>query len=137
MVQLGHALGGVCTVVGEPQNLLIANIAGWDFMTFFYYMAPVTMPVLVAGLFLCFCLEYFKLFGFGTELPTSVRKIFNEYENFEKNQNVGNIQKTNRVGIRIYCASVFDCSTSISPCCCRYYWSRSNNLTNIFQRDNP
>ena len=90
---VGTALGGVCTIVGEPQNLLIANIAGWDFMTFFYYMAPVTMPVLVAGLFLCFCLEYFKLFGFGTELPTSVRKIFNEYENFEKNQNVGNIQK--------------------------------------------
>ena len=33
---VGTALGGVCTIVGEPQNLLIANIAGWDFMTFFY-----------------------------------------------------------------------------------------------------
>ena len=58
---VGTALGGVCTIVGEPQNLLIANIAGWDFIEFFLYMAPVTMPVFVAGLLVCFCLERFKL----------------------------------------------------------------------------
>ena len=46
---VGTALGGVCTIVGEPQNLLIADKAGWEFMEFFYKMAPVTMPVLVAG----------------------------------------------------------------------------------------
>jgi NhaB family Na+:H+ antiporter len=62
---VGTALGGVCTIVGEPQNLLIANIAGWDFIEFFLYMAPVTMPVFVAGLLVCFCLERFKLAGFG------------------------------------------------------------------------
>ena len=61
---VGTALGGVCTIVGEPQNLLIANIAGWDFIEFFLYMAPVTMPVFVAGLMVCFCLERFKLAGF-------------------------------------------------------------------------
>ena len=33
---VGTALGGVCTTVGEPQNLLIAGKAGWDFMEFFY-----------------------------------------------------------------------------------------------------
>ena len=31
---VGTALGGVCTTVGEPQNLLIANVMGWDFITF-------------------------------------------------------------------------------------------------------
>ena len=32
---VGTALGGVCTIVGEPQNLLIASIAEWDFIEFF------------------------------------------------------------------------------------------------------
>ena len=41
---VGTALGGVCTMVGEPQNLLIAKVAGWDFATFFRIMAPVSMP---------------------------------------------------------------------------------------------
>ena len=29
-----RALGGVCTTVGEPQNLLIASYTGWDFKNF-------------------------------------------------------------------------------------------------------
>ena len=37
---VGTALGGVCTLVGEPQNLLIANVAGWNFIEFFLLMAP-------------------------------------------------------------------------------------------------
>ena len=40
-------------MVGEPQNLLIAKIAGWDFATFFKLMAPVSMPELAAGLITC------------------------------------------------------------------------------------
>ena len=32
---VGTALGGVTTLVGEPQNLLIAEKAGWDFIEFF------------------------------------------------------------------------------------------------------
>ena len=43
---VGTALGGVTTIVGEPQNVLIADRMGWVFMEFFYRMAPVTMPVL-------------------------------------------------------------------------------------------
>ncbi len=50
---VGTALGGVCTLVGEPQNLLIAERAGWHFMEFFWRMAPITMPVLAAGLITC------------------------------------------------------------------------------------
>ena len=37
---VGTALGGVCTLVGEPQNLLIATVAGWDFQTFFSIWRP-------------------------------------------------------------------------------------------------
>ena len=79
---VGTALGGVCTIVGEPQNLLIANIAGWDFIEFFLYMAPVTMPVFVAGLLVCFCLERFKLAGFGSELSGNIRTIFAVYASY-------------------------------------------------------
>ena len=32
---VGTALGGVCTTVGEPQNLLIATYTEWDFIEFF------------------------------------------------------------------------------------------------------
>ena len=84
---VGTALGGVCTIVGEPQNLLIAKIAGWDFIEFFLYMAPVTMPVLASGLILCFCLERFKLAGFGSELSDNIRSIFLEYASYENKKN--------------------------------------------------
>ena len=40
---VGTALGGVCTIVGEPQNLLIANVAGWEFIEFMIKMAPITV----------------------------------------------------------------------------------------------
>ncbi|MEH6575734.1 MAG: sodium/proton antiporter NhaB [Amphritea sp.] len=76
---VGTALGGVCTLVGEPQNLLIAQKAGWDFVQFFVLMAPVTMPVLVAGLATCAFLEKVKWFDYGAEIPESVRKILEEF----------------------------------------------------------
>lgn len=76
---VGTALGGVCTLVGEPQNLLIANRAGWSFGEFFLRMAPVTMPVLVVGLLTCFLLEKARWFGYGVELPDNVRAVMEEY----------------------------------------------------------
>ena len=72
---VGTALGGVCTLVGEPQNLLIAQKAGWDFAQFFTLMAPITMPVLAAGLTTCLLLEKVKVFGYGTKLPRNVRQV--------------------------------------------------------------
>ncbi|MEM1121408.1 MAG: sodium/proton antiporter NhaB [Bacteroidota bacterium] len=72
---VGTALGGVCTQVGEPQNLLIAAKLDWDFMEFFWAMSPITMPVLVAGLLTCVILELTGWFGFGTKLPENVRGI--------------------------------------------------------------
>ena len=76
---VGTALGGVCTQVGEPQNLLIADRMGWDFIEFFLQMAPITMPVLVCGLVATFILEKTKLFGYGAQLPEVARGIIQNY----------------------------------------------------------
>jgi len=76
---IGTAIGGVCTLVGEPQNLLIAEQAGWTFAEFFYRMAPVTMPVLVVGLVMCYLLEKSGYFGYGAELPENVRVILADF----------------------------------------------------------
>ncbi|WP_226662200.1 sodium/proton antiporter NhaB [Microbulbifer aggregans] len=72
---VGTALGGVCTLVGEPQNLLIAEKAGWHFADFFLRMAPVTMPAFAAGLLTCILLEKTGSFGYGAKLPTAVREV--------------------------------------------------------------
>ena len=76
---VGTALGGVCTLVGEPQNLLIAERAGWNFMEFFWRMAPITMPTLAAGLVTCVLLEKVKWFSYGATLPTSVAQTLAEF----------------------------------------------------------
>jgi Na+:H+ antiporter, NhaB family len=77
---VGTALGGVCTTVGEPQNLLIAGKLNWEFMEFFVRMAPVTMPVLAVGFTTCVMLEWTKFFGYGARLPDPVRSILREYD---------------------------------------------------------
>lgn len=81
---VGTALGGVCTLVGEPQNLLIAKVAGWNFIEFFLMMAPVTMPVLVAGLITCVVLEKTGWFDYGALLPEDVRKILQDSNDQER-----------------------------------------------------
>ena len=83
---VGTALGGVCTVVGEPQNLLIADKAGWEFIEFFMRMAPVTMPVLAAGLVTCVLLELSGKFGYGSKLPEGVRSVLSEFDAEQEDQ---------------------------------------------------
>jgi NhaB family Na+:H+ antiporter len=75
---VGTALGGVCTLVGEPQNLVIAGVAEWNFAEFFFRMAPVTMPVLIVGLTTCALLEMSGKFGYGAQIPEAVRKIIQD-----------------------------------------------------------
>ncbi|WP_432474824.1 sodium/proton antiporter NhaB [Amphritea sp. HPY] len=94
---VGTALGGVCTLVGEPQNLLIAQKAGWDFVQFFVFMAPVTMPVLCAGLLTCVALEKLQWFDYGSTLPNSVRIILQDYDQ-QQDQGRANTQR-----VRLYC----------------------------------
>lgn len=81
---VGTALGGVCTMVGEPQNLLIAKVVGWDFAQFFQVMAPVSLPVLVAGLVTCALLEKTGWFGYGATLPPSVRDVLKAHADKER-----------------------------------------------------
>ncbi|MGX9461507.1 sodium/proton antiporter NhaB [Shewanella sp. A14] len=80
---IGTALGGVCTMVGEPQNLIIAAQAHWEFAEFFLRMSPVTIPVLFAGILTCFIVEKFKLFGYGAQLPDAVHRILTDYASHE------------------------------------------------------
>ncbi len=80
---VGTALGGVMTLVGEPQNLLIANVAGWEFMEFFTRMLPVTAPVFVVGLLTCVGLEMTRKFGYGAQLPDPVRTVLMDYDKHE------------------------------------------------------
>jgi len=75
---VGTALGGATTLVGEPQNLLIASIMKWDFVDFFLNSAPVSIPVLIAGLLTAITLEVTKFWGYGYQLPESVRKVIED-----------------------------------------------------------
>jgi NhaB family Na+:H+ antiporter len=87
---VGTALGGVCTLVGEPQNLLIGHEAGWHFKDFFLNVAPVSMPVLAAGLLTCVLLEKLGWFGYGAQLPDRVRQVLADFaheENLRRTQN--------------------------------------------------
>jgi len=86
---VGTALGGVCTLVGEPQNLLIAEKAGWNFLEFFMRMAPVTMPVLAAGLLTCLALEFLGWFGYGSKLPGEVRSVLSEFDAEQESKRTG------------------------------------------------
>jgi Na+:H+ antiporter, NhaB family len=82
---VGTAMGGVMTQVGEPQNLLIAEQAEWNFGEFFVAMAPVSIPAAIAGLLTCWLVERFRLFGYGAPLPDTAFAILRDYnEELEK-----------------------------------------------------
>ncbi|GHD90769.1 Na(+)/H(+) antiporter NhaB [Pseudocitrobacter faecalis] len=83
---VGTALGGVMTMVGEPQNLIIAKASGWHFGEFFMRMAPVTVPVFICGITTCLLLEKFKLFGYGATLPETVRKTLHDFDERSRKQ---------------------------------------------------
>ena len=86
---VGTALGGVCTLVGEPQNLLIAEKAGWNFIEFFLRMARITMPVFAFGLITCVLLEVTKVFGYGSQLPEEVRSVLSEFDAEQEQKRTG------------------------------------------------
>jgi NhaB family Na+:H+ antiporter len=77
---VGTALGGVTTLVGEPQNLLIGEIMGWDFAEFFRRMAHISIPVLFMGLLTCIVLELTGWFGYGTKIPPKARAVLENYD---------------------------------------------------------
>ncbi|WNJ95489.1 Na(+)/H(+) antiporter NhaB [Vibrio ruber] len=77
---IGTALGGVMTMVGEPQNLIIADQAGWHFGEFLIRMSPITVPVFISGIFTCIAVEKLKIFGYGARLPDPVRQILRDFD---------------------------------------------------------
>ena len=83
---VGTALGGVMTMVGEPQNLIIAKAAGWDFTEFALRIAPVSVPVMICGLLTCLLVEKFRCFGYGVPLPDSVRQVLTDVNNQNRQQ---------------------------------------------------
>jgi NhaB family Na+:H+ antiporter len=75
---IGTAIGGVCTLVGEPENIVIGTEAGWSFMEFIRQVSIVTLPTLAAGLITCLVLEKLRWFGYGVEIPPGVRTILED-----------------------------------------------------------
>jgi Na+:H+ antiporter, NhaB family len=80
---VGTALGGVTTLVGEPQNLLIGGVAGWHFQEFFLRMAPVSLPVFAVGLLTCVAVERFRILGYGAQMPLAARRILEEFQRID------------------------------------------------------
>jgi NhaB family Na+:H+ antiporter len=80
---VGTTIGGVCTLVGEPQNLLIGKQAGWQFLQFAVEVSPVTIPTVIAGLATCVLVEKLGWFSYGVEMPNNVRAILAEYDRQE------------------------------------------------------
>ena len=77
---VGTALGGVMTTVGEPQNLLIAERMGWEFIEFFLRMSPVTLPVFVVGVITCVLVETFGIFSYGAKMPQPVYQVLKDFD---------------------------------------------------------
>jgi NhaB family Na+:H+ antiporter len=77
---VGTALGGVATLVGEPQNLLIGETLGWGFGEFLVQMAPVSVPVMIIGLATTVLVERTRWFGYGATLPDSVREVMERWD---------------------------------------------------------
>lgn len=75
---VGTALGGAMTLVGEPQNLIIGSVMGWDFREFFFHMIPVTLPVFLVGLATAALVEITGTFGYGYKLPERVWEVMHE-----------------------------------------------------------
>lgn len=66
-------------MVGEPQNLLIAEKMGWEFVQFAVEMSHVTIPAIIAGLITCVVLEMIGILGYGAKLDPMVRDILKGY----------------------------------------------------------
>lgn len=76
---IGSTLGGAITMIGEPQNIIIAKAIGWDFFIFFKKMYPVTIPVILCAVITSIAVEKFKLFGYGYILSDNAKRVFFNY----------------------------------------------------------
>lgn len=86
---VGTAMGGVATLIGEPQNLLIGKSAGWNFMEFAKAMAPISIVVFFAGLAMVIILEVSGRFGYGEKMPKAVREVLSRHVEMESHRTDG------------------------------------------------
>jgi NhaB family Na+:H+ antiporter len=127
---VGTALGGVMTLVGEPQNLLIGEKMGWDFIEFFKQSFHVTVPVLFAGLLTTIVLEKTKWFGFGESLPPIVRNILDQYaENEDLNRTP---KQKSALSDSSYCCCIFNHWISLTSRTSRPNWFSIDYISNGF-----
>ena len=71
----GAIMGGAMTKVGEPQNYMIGDKMGWEFVEFFRHCAIISIPAAIAGFITCFSLEYFRFPGYRHQLPERAREL--------------------------------------------------------------
>ena len=95
---VGTALGGVMTMVGEPQNLIIAKSAGWQFADFLIRMSPVSVPVFICGFIVCALVERFRWFGYGAQLPQPVFEVLKKFD--QKNSENSTRQERIKLGVQ-------------------------------------
>ncbi|QUT13442.1 sodium/proton antiporter NhaB [Rahnella inusitata] len=95
---VGTALGGVMTMVGEPQNLIIAKSAGWQFADFLIRMSPVSVPVFICGFIVCAMVERFRWFGYGAQLPQPVFEVLKKFD--QKNSENSTRQERIKLGVQ-------------------------------------
>ena len=89
-------------------------------------MIPVTLPVFVFGLIVCYCVERFKLFGYGAELPESVRHILQIHD---KNSHQ---KREQREKLQLDLSSIGRYLVNY-----RFSFSFSRIRPNLFVRDHP
>jgi hypothetical protein len=80
---VGTTVGGIFTMVGEPQNLIVAKRMQWDFGGFVYQMLPVSLTVLPAAILVLVACEKTGRFGYGAELPDEVRWVLADFADKE------------------------------------------------------
>lgn len=76
---VGTALGGLVTKVGEPQNLIVADVVGWDFITFIEKMLPIWAPCIPIGIVITYLVETYPHCGYGTRMPDGCREILKTF----------------------------------------------------------
>lgn len=75
---VGTMLGGIATLIGEPQNLIIGAVMNWHFSEFFFRMLPVSLPVFASGLITSLILEKVGYLDYGKGLPREVRNVLQD-----------------------------------------------------------
>jgi Na+/H+ antiporter NhaB len=89
---VGTTFGGIMTMVGEPQNLIIAERMQWTFAEFIIQMMPVWACVLPCGVAVCVLLEQSGQFGYGAKMPEDVRTVLESFEEKEYGKMHGRVK---------------------------------------------